>query len=337
MKSVIVTGATSFIGVHLVNLLLIKGYFVYAVVRPNSNNLLRLRSNPNLKIVPLDLSEIMQLANYVDVSVDCFYHLAWEGVRAHNRDDFGRQQNNYKCAIKAIKIAAKIGCKAFVGAGSQAEYGAVKGIITENCNESPSSMYGKAKLQTFREGFLTSKNVGMRFLWPRIFSVYGPFDFDSTLIMSCISRMQKNESIDLTKCSQLWDFLYVEDAVSALVKLGESEKLEGVYNIASGIALPLRDYVITMKEIFSSQSILNFGEIEVSAERLISIAPSIDKIKTDTDWHPWVSFEEGINKMVNLFDLLRKKYQDVEIQPIRQTFPTFSSKQVICPLLISSD
>ena len=298
MKYAVVTGATSFIGVHLVNELLEKKYYVYAIVRPNSNNMSRLPSNSNLEIVSLDLSEIALLANYIPAPVDTFFHLAWEGARAPQRDDFALQQTNYMYAIKAMKAAKQLECKTFVGAGSQAEYGIVDEIITEECEENPTTMYGKSKLQTFREGLVFSEKVGMRFVWPRIFSVYGPNDFAGTLIMSCIDKMQKNQSIDLTPCSQLWDFLYVGDAAMALVKLGEAENARGIYNIASGKALPLREFVLEMKNILHSNSILNFGAIAVEPKKIVGFAPSIDKLSTAISWCPKISFADGIEKII---------------------------------------
>ena len=300
MKCAVVTGATSFIGVHLIKKLLAQQYYVYAVVRPNSKNLFRLEHNQNLEIIFLDLSEIAKIASCIHVPVDVFFHLAWEGARLPQRDDFYLQQTNYRYAMSTIKASTELNCKTFVGAGSQAEYGVVDGIITEMREEHPTTMYGKAKLQTFREGLCVAEKVGMRFLWPRIFSVYGPCDFAGTLIMSCIDRMQKNRNMDLTACSQLWDFIFVEDAVSALTTLGDTDGINGIYNIASGNAKPLKEFVLEIKSVLSSKSVLNFGAIEVSSEKVVGFTPSVDKLMTDTSWRPQVSFDEGIKKIIKV-------------------------------------
>ena len=66
MLNIAVTGATSFIGVHLVEELLNRGHQVYAVVRPNSVNLGRLRVHQNLKIIQCDIQEIFKLTKLVD-------------------------------------------------------------------------------------------------------------------------------------------------------------------------------------------------------------------------------------------------------------------------------
>jgi len=263
---------------------------------------MRLSNNSRLKVIQLDLSEIWKIPLYINDEVDSFYHLAWEGARAPQRDNCELQQTNYECAIEAIKAAIAIGCGVFVGAGSQAEYGKTQGFVTEALKENPTTMYGKAKLKAFKYATMVAGHSGMRVVWPRIFSIYGAYDFSSTLIMSCIDKMRKNESVNLTECTQLWDFLYIEDAVSALIALSETKSAAGVYNVAYGKSMPLKDYVLTMKKILRSKSELRFGAIKVSPENLVGFSPSVDKILLDTKWKPSIGFADGIQNIIKVMD-----------------------------------
>jgi len=233
MKNAIITGATSFIGVHLINELLVNGYFVTAVVRPNSNNINRLPANKRLTVIELDSNDINLLPNKVkEDQYEIFYHLSWEGVRAPYRDDKLLQLNNYNNAIKAMETANILNCNVFVGAGSQAEYGKCLGKITEEYVPNPITEYGKEKLNTYKTLKDLSESMNIKFIWTRIFSVYGKYDYERTLVMSALKKILNNEDLELTECKQKWDYIHVVDVARAMFLLGVSECECGVYNIA---------------------------------------------------------------------------------------------------------
>ena len=302
MRCAIVTGATGMIGLNLTKLLLSRGYFVYAVAHPASNNRSRLSDMPRLQIIDLALADYHSLPQYIPEGADAFYHFAWEGTRGADRENVQVQQSNCRCTLDAIRAAARMGCRVFVGAGTQAEYGLTQGIVTEEHAECPETEYGRGKLQASREGRTVAQQEGIRLIWARLFSVYGALDVETMLVRYCIEKMQKNEPIDLTEGTQLWDFLYVEDAVRALAALGEAKGLNGVFNIAYGKALPLREYVLMIQKALMSQSVLNFGAINHPTGKLVSIQPSPEKLKAATGWQPRTDFPTGVQKIVKELD-----------------------------------
>ncbi|MFQ9799052.1 MAG: NAD-dependent epimerase/dehydratase family protein [Clostridia bacterium] len=104
-----------------------------------------------------------------------------------------------------------------------------------------------------------AKQYDMKFIWTRIFSVYGKYDDPGTLIMSSIEKMKRNESIQVTACTQLWDYLYVEDAARAMVKFAEVDCENGIYNVASGNIRPLKEYVEEIRDVIGSESLIEYG------------------------------------------------------------------------------
>ena len=292
MKRVIVTGATSFIGAHLTERLISQGYYVYAIIRPNSSNRFRLPTDKNLSIVELDMEEYSSIPLWVR-EAEYFYHLAWDGVRPPKRDDEIVQQKNYECSVTALNVANKVKCKRFIGIGSQAEYGEMNGEITEDYPCMPVTEYGKAKLKTFRQLDMLAQRYGIELVWARVFSLYGEYDYQGTLIMSCIEKMKNNENIPLTTCTQKWDYLYVKDAVSALVLLLERPDVAGIYNIASGKNRELRSYVEEIKKLLDSDSFLEFGALSNTFKKVVSFEPVVEKLR-NIGWEPLVSFSEGI-------------------------------------------
>ncbi len=300
MRKIVVTGATGFIAVHLINMLVENGDFVFAVVKPQSANLSRLNQNDNVKIIELDINEIESLPKIIGEDVDVFYHLAWQGTRGMARNDKDLQEKNYFGAINAVVAAHKMNAKMFIGTGSQAEYGASEGKIDETYFENPETEYGMAKLKAKRDCEKFAEKSNIRFIWARFFSVYGEYDYDNTLIMSCINKMSKNEDVELSDCNQKWDYLYVKDAASALMMFGLHGCSCGGYNVANGNVEILKNYVIKIKEIMKSKSNLKFGAICNCARNKAFMEPSIEKVLREIPWKPETSFEDGIKNVLSV-------------------------------------
>lgn len=294
MKHAVITGATGFIGVNLIQQLSARGWTVTAVVRPHSKNLSRIPSLPGVRIIESYLTDYGNLADKAGGRADAFFHLAWEGGRKPGRDDEALQEKNYEGAMEAARQAVRLGVSFFLVSGSQAEYGHFSGLVDEQHPLRPVSQYGRYKLKTLEavRKMLDGQNV--RFFWTRIFSAYGKYDYPGTLLMTALQKMKRNERLDMTEGTQMWDYLAVEDVAGAMIALLNSGADGGVYNIASGDRRPLREYMTDMKRILHSDSELNFGAVPYGSEGVISFEVDITKLTEDTGWKPQVSFEKGI-------------------------------------------
>lgn len=298
MKNVVVTGATGFIGFNLIKTLLNYDFNITAIVRKDSSKIEKLQQFQNLNIIELNMDEIEKLPDIVDYKCDIFYHFAWDGTRGTTRDDFKLQNANYLYSIRTLESAYKMGCKCFISAGSQAEYGLHDGQTTEKTKCVPNTEYGKAKLKfyLFLKKFATANQF--RYLEPRFFSLYGIGDYENTLIMSVIDKMKKNEEINLTECTQLWNYLHISDAVDSLIKLQESDFC-GIYNIGSDDTRLLKEFIEEIKEISKSKSAINYGIVSYPLSGKINIYPSIEKLKKDINWTSQINFEQGILEIIH--------------------------------------
>lgn len=294
---IVISGASSFIGMRLVYKASEQGWKVVAVIRDSSIQRKVLNNVRGVSVCTCDMENYSDLGPIVGES-DCFVHLSWDGTRGNARLDDQKQYKNYKQSLDAIKSMIDSGCKRIVTAGSQAEYGLSNEIITEDTPCNPNTAYGKYKVKLFEKAYALCEKNKISFKEPRYFSLYGPGDYENTMIMSCIENMLKNEPCKLTQAIQMWDYLYIDDAINALMYLCGKSCADGAYNFGSGDCRPLRDYIEELKQILNSNSKLLYGAIPYSDAGMVSIHPSIKKLVNETGWSPKVNFEEGIKQVL---------------------------------------
>lgn len=290
----VITGATSFIGLELIKYLLVHKHTVTAVCRPNSKGTLSIPKG--VEIVTSEMCNYGELYNKI-TSAEVFINLAWGGTGQDGRNVVDIQNENITYTIDAMSAAKKMGCKLFLEAGSQAEYGSTTSPQREDSVCNPFSEYGKAKLKVNEELFALSETLDIKYIHLRIFSIFGENDHPWTLVMSAIDKMLKNEPVELSHCTQNWNFLYVKDAVRIITLLCENAVKEPtfsheVYNVASDDTRVLKDFVEEMKLLTKSQSELIYGAI--TPQNLVSLQPDIKKTVSVVKSLSEYSFEQVI-------------------------------------------
>lgn len=306
--NIVITGGTSFIGVPLICRLLEQGHQVFAVVRPGSKNRSRLPVHPNLKVISMELCQLDRIAEEIMVSCQIFFHFGWDGAGSDNRTNRAVQQKNVSDSMKAIEGAAALGCRRFLFSGSQAEYGMYQEKMTEAALCNPVSEYGKAKVAFGTLARKACEENGMEYIHARIFSIYGPGDHPYSLVESCIRVFREEASISLGECTQLWNFLYIDDLIQALLFLAFSKKnLEQygyTFNIAGGSeeTRPLREYVEMIYEACGEKGTFAYGTRAPNAEGPANLIPDITKIREAVGWNPEISFQKGILKRLKEFE-----------------------------------
>lgn len=297
----LITGATSFLGVELVQTLLRQGHQVTVICRPGSSGLTNLPQG--IEIIYAQMDEYGALDSKIE-KADVFIHLAWGGTGHDGRDATQVQQENIAYSLDAMRTAARMGCKLFVMAGSQAEYGSTTLPQQEETPCIPFSEYGKAKLQMWEKGKNLAEELGMKYLHLRIFSLFGETDHAWTLVMSCVDKMLRNEPVDLSPCTQNWNFLYVKDAarqISALCQhnIVTKEYKSEIYQIASEDTRPLKEFVERMKELTASESELHYGAVVPG--HLVSLQPNMKKTKDVVGTLAEYDFDSVIKKIIDKY------------------------------------
>lgn len=297
MNTIVMTGATSFLGRNVLKGLLDKGYIVYALVRKTSPYIQYLPSLPNLKLIYGSLDDLDHICNYAQ-RAEWFIHFAWDGTGYGGRADKTIQQKNIEYSLRAARIAREIGCEKFVFSGSQAEYGINYDEAYEDMKCSPVSEYGKAKLRFSEMANDFCLQGQMKFIHLRIFSVYGIGDREGTLVDSCIKKFNNGEQMLLGSCMQDWNYLYIKDFVYMILKILESRTANGIYNIASKDTRIMRDFVNEIYALSNKSGTYKFTEAIRNPEGSPSLRPNTDKIMKLIGNYKMTSFSEGIKEIM---------------------------------------
>ncbi len=299
MKSAIVTGATGAIGTALVSELIQNNIEVLVLCRRESKRSSIIPTHPLVTKKYCSLAEMHCMENRENKNYDVFYHLAWEGTIGNARNDMYLQNQNIEYSLDAVGLANRFGCSLFIGVGSQAEYGRFEGVLKPETPTFPENGYGIGKLTA---GFMTREyahQLGMKHIWVRVLSVYGPNDGAQSLVMSAISKLKSGEVPALTKGEQMWDYLYSKDAANAFYRLGESGNDGKTYVLGSGASRKLSEYIEIIRDAVDPSAELGFGMIPYSDKQVMYLCADISEISNDSGWHPKYSFEQGINEILS--------------------------------------
>ena len=291
-----VTGPTGSIGTELIASLLEAGYGAIAVVRPDSKRTINLPRDGRVRVVECDISDYESMMG--KERCDLFFHLAWMKTSGGGRDDVYSQTDNIRYSLDAVRLAHSWGAKAFVGTGSQAEYGPVTVKLNGDTPVNPESGYGIAKYASGKMCGMLCSQLGMRFCWARILSVYGPNDADTTFIRYLIRSFRNGEVPKLTPCEQIWDYIYSRDAADALLAIGERGKDGKTYCIGSGTPRPMKEYVEEIRSVVDPDGSVEYGAIDYYPHQPMYLCADISDLTEDTGFSPKVPFAEGIRKIV---------------------------------------
>lgn len=294
MRKIIITGPTGAIGHALIEKCLSEGCEVFAICRPNSARIKSLPKNAGLHVLEYDLSELEKAKEALPSDCDVLYHFGWAATFGDARNDMPTQIKNIEYTIDAVHLAHACGCSTFIGAGSQAEYGRVEGKLSADTPAFPENGYGMAKLCAGQMSRVEAQKLGIKHIWTRILSVYGPYDGQQTLISSAIRSMLAGEKLSMTAGEQLWDYLYSDDAADALYVLGALGKNGAVYVLGSGKVMSLRKYVEIIRDIINPNLKIGFGERPYFKNQVMHLEADNNSLTKDTGWKPCVSFIEGI-------------------------------------------
>lgn len=292
------TGAAGFVGAATLAAALADGHQVAAIVRPGGDDR-RLRPFAgHFHRIECDLRDYeMVAAGMAAAQPEAVLHLAWWGVA--NAARFERQQvsDNLEIACALVEAACAAGAAAFIGVGSQGEYGPAS-TMREDALPAPTSLYGAAKVAASVLTAQIAAQSGLRHAWLRLFSTYGPDDNPGWLIPMLITEMLASRRPATTLGTQCWDWLHADDVARGILAAATTPTAHGVFNLGSGRAVAVRGVVERIRDLAAPDMDLVFGEIPFRSDQVMHMQADISRLSAATGWAPRIPIAEGLANTV---------------------------------------
>lgn len=296
---VFVTGASGFVGAHVLRLLVERGDTAAALLRGHAPPWRLADLGGRYQAIHGDLADVPAIAPALArFRPEVVLHLAWIGVSNTHRNDPAQLGPTLGGTVALVDAAAEAGAGVWIGLGSQAEYGPLDGPADETCPTRPTTLYGVAKLAAGLASAVRAAECGLRHAWLRLFSAYGPLDDGPWLIPSLARALLAGASPPLTAGTQRWDYLYVTDVAHALVAAAERSAVHGVYALGSGEPRTVRSVAEAVRDAVDPGIPLAFGALPMRPDQATHLEADARRLRRDAAWTPRVAFADGIARTV---------------------------------------
>jgi len=253
---VLVTGATGFIGQHIIPLLLARGDDITAVARSVSKAK-EFAWSDKVRFVFCDIYTDFMFEDIFD-NHDILIHLAWSGLP--NYSSLYHFEKNLPQEYVFIKKMVDQGVRNVLVVGTCFEYGMQCGQLSENLLTQPSNPYGYAKDALRQQLQFLQSTAHFNLTWTRLFYLYGEGQSENSLYTSLKASVQRGDKVfNLSGGEQLRDFQTVENVAEHIIQLALAEQNIGVINVCSGEPISVRKLVEQWVIENKWEIVLNFG------------------------------------------------------------------------------
>jgi nucleoside-diphosphate-sugar epimerase len=239
---VLVTGASGFIGNHVVREFLKNEIEVLATSK-TAKKASKQSWFESVEYFEQDLND--RKDNYFQLfnRPDCLIHLAWEGIPDYT--GLFHLERNLINNYFFLKNMVQNGLKKLVVIGTCAEYGMQTGCLSEDLPAIPFNAYGIAK-DTLRKVLeLLEKKYSFGFQWIRLFYVYGEGQRKESIFGQLEAALNRGDGVfQMSSGEQLRDYLDVKQAANYIVKIVCQDSINGVINCCSGKPVSLHDLIV---------------------------------------------------------------------------------------------
>ncbi len=298
-KRVLVTGATGFIGGHLLDALGASAADVAIVTRDES-----CASNVQRVFVGdmRDQNFVRQVIQ--NWSPNIVFHLAGVRDRILTREAFGHALDaNLMGTLNLLFATLNIpSLERIVILGTAEEYGGNHAPFVESMRESPISAYSFSKQCATHLSQLMHCSFGLPVVILRPSIAYGPAQRNDMFLPALIQALLQGKEFPMTLGEQTRDYVYVADLVDALLRAGYRTGIEGeVVNIGSGEPTQIAQLVSRVEHILGSADMVRRGALAYRIGEPMAYWLDISKAKRLLEWTPQTSLDDGLRSTVEWY------------------------------------
>jgi nucleoside-diphosphate-sugar epimerase len=299
--NVLVTGATGFVGVHLVAWLLSEGYRVTALAR--SSSVLPAEWHDRVRVITCDDFSERNLRRLLDKPFEAIFHLAAYGVKPNQRDVDEIVRINMEMPAALARLCGEWRAR-MVMTGTFSEYRSPSNreLVLEDSPLEQGKLYGSSKAAggLMAGAIAHSSGVGFRLL--RLFKVYGAGEAPHRLLPALVSGLARHERVAISAGTQVLDFVYIDDVIEAMVRADAHCREKGgiaTWNVATGRAHSVREFAEQVAAAMNADaSLLGFGALAIRKDDEPWFVGSPDQLHSELGWQPSIGLVDGVRAAV---------------------------------------
>jgi len=285
------------VGSQVARLALADGYEVAGLVLPG-DPMRRLQSVRNqLRLLEGDLANVATFRSWLhELRPDVCIHCAWYAEPGK----YLNAPENIQCLTQSLALLHEliaVGCRQVIMVGSCAEYDTEAGFLHEDGVTRPVTLYAATKLALGLVGQQLARRTDTNFAWARLFYLYGPEEDERRLIPALIKALLDGQSFPATRGEQVRDYLHVADVAKGLLTLAD-RKATGIYNIASGLPVTVRQLMEIVGELLGRPDLIQFGEVPYRDWEPPFICGDSRRLRA-LGWTPRHTLRDGLGHTIN--------------------------------------
>ena len=289
-QNALITGATGFIGSHLVKRLLSDGWNVHIIVRPNSNlkQIQEVLSDINVYQYTGSINEMVEIVEKSQPRI--VYHLASLFMVEHQPKDINQLiESNILLGTQLLEAMAQNGVHRLINAGTSWQH-------YHNNKYNPVNLYAATK-QAFEDivAYYTDA-AGLKVITLKLFDTYGPDDPRNKLFALLRHASQERQILNLSPGNQLIDLVYIDDVINAFILaskylLHNQVDSQKTYAVSSAAPVRLKKIVQIYNKVIGKTLKINWGGRPYRA-REVMIPWNTGNILPN--WRPRINLINGI-------------------------------------------
>ncbi len=300
---VLVTGATGFVGAHLVRRLLDERHEVAALIRTTSDTWRLTGVIEHVSVIHGDLGQPETwLDQVVRFRPDVCAHLAWYAEPG----TYLESAENISClasGLSLLEALAAANCARVVMTGTCAEYAHAEQPLNESSPIGPTTLYAACKLALSTVATQRARQLGMQLAWARLFYLYGPREDPRRLVPAVIKALSEGRPFAATTGHQVRDYLHIDDVASALCALTESPAC-GVFNVSSAEPVRIAGLLNLIADILDRPGLIRFGELPGREGDPPFLVGEHTRLRAATNWTPRRNLRDGLASTIEWWSRL---------------------------------
>jgi len=292
--NILLTGATGFLGSHLLPEVIKRGYGVI-ILKRSFSDVWRIK-DIILQVKSYDIDNVELEKIFQENKVDVILHLATDYGRKNNNDVVQMLKVNLELPARLLDLGVKYGSSYFINAhtSTNSEY----------------TLYSAMKNAFIDIARFFASNYEIKFINIVLEYMYGEMDDSTKFIPFVIESILKGKEIKATEGEQKRDFIYVGDVVDAYIKvlenLGNFDNNFVEFQVGTGKSMPLKEFVDVVEKVVNKKAKIVWGALPYRKNEIFDSKANITFAKELLGWEPKTSLEDGIRKTIEWYKKVLK-------------------------------